>query len=300
MDALNVHQDGCYVDATFGRGGHARLILDRLGPQGRLIAIDADPEAITYGQRQFADCPQLSLVQGNFRDLAALVAAEGRESVDGILMDLGVSSPQLDDSSRGFSFMREGPLDMRLNPHAGKPAAVWLADRTEQDLAQVLKEFGEERFARRIAKAIVMARRRSPLRTTTDLATVIASAVPAAAARNSKIHPATRSFQAIRIAVNGELDALEDALEQAIEVLAPGGRLVVISFHSLEDRRVKHTLRAASMPPPASRRRPDTKTFVPKLRSIGKPRVPDAEECAANPRARSARMRVAERHGGQA
>lgn len=298
VDALNVHEDGCYVDATFGRGGHSRAILERLGPNGRLIAIDADPDAVAYGRKYFSEFPQFCLVQGNFRDLGALLAAVSEEGVDGILMDLGVSSPQLDDAARGFSFLREGPLDMRMNPHSGKPAAVWLAEVSEQDLVRVLKAHGEERFARRIARAIIRARMHAPVRTTTELASIIESAVPAAAARNARVHPATRSFQAIRIAVNGELEALESALHQAIDALAEGGRLVVISFHSLEDRRVKRAMRAAASPPPASRRRPAGPGFTPCLRCIGKPQTPSAEECAANPRARSARMRVAERLGG--
>ncbi|MDT8438239.1 MAG: 16S rRNA (cytosine(1402)-N(4))-methyltransferase RsmH [Wenzhouxiangellaceae bacterium] len=301
VDALNVRENGCYVDATFGRGGHARAILDRLGPDGRLLAMDADPEAVAFGRERFGDWPQFRLLHCNFRELAAVLESEGLTGrVDGILMDLGVSSPQLDDPARGFSFQRSGPLDMRLNPETGQPASVWLEAVAEQELARVLREFGEERFARRIARAIVIARMRAPLRTTAELAAVIEAAVPVAAARSARIHPATRSFQAIRIAINGELEGLELALAQAVEVLAPGGRLVVISFHSLEDRLVKQAIRAASEPPPASRRRPQAETFVPRLRRVGRPITPGPAECAANPRARSARMRVAERPGGPA
>lgn len=295
MDALNVHENGTYVDATFGRGGHARLILDRLGPGGALIALDADPEAIAHGRARFTD-DRLTLVHCNFRELGEAVRARvpsGR--VDGILMDLGVSSPQLDAPGRGFSFREDGPLDMRMNPEAGVSAAAWLADVAEDDLATVIATLGEERFARRIARAIVAERNREPIRTTGRLADVVTAAVPARAARSERIHPATRTFQAIRIAVNAELDALDDALDAAIDALSPGGRLVVISFHSLEDRRVKRAIRAASTPPPASRRAPAAPDFRPRLKALGKLRRPDADECRANPRARSARMRVAER-----
>lgn len=295
MDALNVRENGTYVDATFGRGGHARLVLDRLGPGGALIALDADPDAIAHGRARFPD-DRLTLVHCNFRELGEAVGARvpsGR--VDGILMDLGVSSPQLDAPDRGFSFRDDGPLDMRMNPEAGVSAADWLAEVGEADLATVIATLGEERFARRIARAIVAERHREPILTTGRLAAVVSAAVPAAAARSDRIHPATRTFQAIRIAVNAELEALEEALNAAIDALAPGGRLVVISFHSLEDRRVKQAIRAASTPPPASRRAPAPPAFRPRLKAVGKLQRPGDAECEANPRARSARMRVAER-----
>ncbi len=296
MNALKVRENGVYLDATFGRGGHARRILERLGPQGLLIALDADPEAIAAGQREFGDEPRLRLVRCNFRALGS-VAAEQRpgSGVDGILMDLGVSSPQLDSPERGFSFRHDGPLDMRLDPESGVSAAKWLAEVSETELVEVLFRLGEERFARRIARAILAAREQTPIQTTAALAAIVEQAVPARAAHASRIHPATRTFQAIRIAINQELEALEEALQAAIEALVPGGRLVVISFHSLEDRRVKQALRAASQPPPASRRMPGVPAFSPRLKTVGKLVRPTESEAAANPRARSARMRVAER-----
>ena len=299
VDALNLREDGIYLDATFGRGGHTRRILERLGPSGRLIAMDVDPEAIAHGQQVFEGEQRLLLVRRNFRELGAVVrefAPSGQ--VDGILMDLGVSSPQLDTAERGFSFRADGPLDMRMDPEHGESAAEWLARVDESLLAEVLREFGEERFARRIAHAIVVARAERPITTTAELAALVESAVPAAARRAERIHPATRSFQAIRIAVNDELGALDEALADAIDALAPGGRLVVISFHSLEDRRVKQAIRAAEQAPPASRRAPAAPSFRPRLRSIGKLVRPEERESDANPRARSARMRVAERLSG--
>jgi len=296
VDALNVRDNGSYLDATFGRGGHARRILDRLGPKGLLIALDADPEAIAFGQRAFGGEPRLRLVRCNFRELDSVVAELGPDSgVDGILMDLGVSSPQLDSPGRGFSFRHDGPLDMRLDPDAGVPASEWLAGVAEGELTEVLATLGEERFARRIARAIVAARDRAPIRSTAALAAIVEAAVPAKAAHASRVHPATRTFQAIRIAVNAELEALEQGLQSAIGALAPGGRLVVISFHSLEDRRVKQALREASQAPPASRRMPGPPAFRPRMKLVGRLVRPAAAEQAGNPRARSARMRVAER-----
>jgi len=306
VDALQVRENGSYLDATFGRGGHARRILERLGAHGLLIALDADPEAIAAGEREFDDDPRLRLVRCNFRALGAVAAELGPDSgIDGILMDLGVSSPQLDSAERGFSFRHDGPLDMRLDPESGVSAADWLAEVGEAELVEVLSELGEERFARRIARAILGARERTPIRTTAALAAIIEQAVPARAAHASRLHPATRTFQAIRIAINEELEALDEALHAALEALAPGGRLVVISFHSLEDRRVKQALRAASQPPPASRRMPGVPAFRPRLKTVGKLVRPTESEAAANPRARSARMRVAERltatgQGGEA
>jgi 16S rRNA (cytosine1402-N4)-methyltransferase len=295
VDALNVRENGIYVDATFGRGGHARAIVDRLGPRGKLLALDADPDAVAHGRTLFGADARVTLLHCNFRELAAAVHAHAGAAVDGVLMDLGVSSPQLDDPARGFGFRDSGPLDMRMNPQAGRSAAEWLADVDERDLAEVIARFGEERFARRIARAIVRAREQGPVDTTAKLAAVVESAVPAGARHASRIHPATRTFQAIRIAVNAELDALERALAAAIDVLAPGGRLVVISFHSLEDRRVKRAIRDASTPPPASRRAPAAPRFRARLKRVGGLVRPSEAEAAANPRARSARMRVAER-----
>jgi 16S rRNA (cytosine1402-N4)-methyltransferase len=295
VDALNVRDNGIYVDATFGRGGHASAIAERLGPSGRLLAIDADPEAVEHGRARFGDDARVRLVQANFRDLITTVRDHVDGRVDGVLMDLGVSSPQLDSPERGFSFRADGPLDMRMDPSAGPSAADWLADIEADELSRVIATFGEERFARRIARAIVAERDRAPIRTTGRLADIVRDAIPAAAARSSRIDPATRTFQALRIAVNAEIDALDEALAGAIDVLAPGGRLAVISFHSLEDRRVKRAIREASTPPPASRRAPAPVRFRPRLKRIGGLVRPSEAEAAANPRARSARMRVAER-----
>lgn len=293
MEALNVRENGVYMDATFGRGGHARLILARLGPAGRLIALDADPEAIAHGRATLAGDARLELVHCNFRELGKVTGERAPDGLDGILLDLGVSSPQLDDARRGFSFQADGPLDMRMDPSTGASAADWLAEVDERKLADVLYQFGDERHARRIARAIVRAREIEPIRTTARLAEVVVGAVPGASA--ARIHPATRTFQAIRIALNDELGALDAALEAAVPALAPGGRLVVISFHSLEDRRVKRAIRAASQPPPASRRRPVTGNFRPLLAEVGKLVRPGEGETGTNPRARSARMRVAEK-----
>lgn len=295
MNALNVRENGIYVDATFGRGGHSRRILEQLGSSGQLIAIDLDPEAIEAGRTMFGGDPRVSFVQRNFGELDSFgreFDLEGR--VDGLLLDVGVSSPQLDDPERGFSFRADGPLDMRMNPDVGQPASAWLADVSEPDLVDILFRYGEERQARRIARAIVRARETAPIERTAQLAGIVAEAVPGAAARE-RIHPATRTFQAIRIVVNGELDALAHAMDAAIGLLAPGGRLAVISFHSLEDRIVKQSIRRHSEAPPVSRRMPLPPDFQPRLRRVGKLIRADAEEQHANPRSRSARLRVAER-----
>ncbi len=304
MDALNVMENGTYVDATFGRGGHSGRILERLGVGGRLVAIDLDPEALAVGRERFAGDDRVRFVQSSFGDLARIAAEldlDGR--VDGLLMDLGVSSPQIDDAERGFSFREDGPLDMRMNPDAGRSAAEWLAEVDETELVRVLFEYGEERHSRRIARAIVEARQETPIVRTVQLAEIIRTAVPAGAAARDRIDPATRSFQAIRIAVNGELDAIERALDAAIDLLADGGRLAVISFHSLEDRIVKRFIREHARPPAASRRMPAAPSFQPRLREIGKLVRPGEDEQRCNPRARSARMRIAERasraHSGE-
>jgi 16S rRNA (cytosine1402-N4)-methyltransferase len=298
VEALNVTEDGTYVDATFGRGGHSARILERLGPDGRLIAIDLDPEALAVGRDRFGADARVQFVQSSFGELGELAGRLGlNRNVDGLLMDLGVSSPQLDDAGRGFSFREDGPLDMRMNPDAGESAAEWLARVDEAELTDVLFRFGEERHARRIARAIVQARAEAPITRTQQLADLIRGAVPKGAAARDRIDPATRSFQAIRIAVNGELEAIERALAAALDVLAAGGRLAVISFHSLEDRIVKRFIREQARPPAASRRMPAV-PFRPRLREVGKLIRPDAAEQQANPRARSARMRVAERLAG--
>ncbi len=294
LEALAVKPAGRYLDATFGRGGHAAAILARLGTAGRLLVMDQDPEAVASARERFGDDPRVVIVHANFARLEAVVAAQGWcGCLDGILLDLGVSSPQLDDPHRGFSFRHDGPLDMRMDTTAGESAAQWLARATEREIARVLREYGEERHARRIARAIVAARREAPIRTTARLAEVVAAAHPAWEAGR---HPATRSFQALRIHVNRELEVLPEALVQAVRVLAPGGRLAVISFHSLEDRIVKRYLRRCArgeaLPRgiPARESRRDLT-----LRLLGRARRPAAAEVAANPRARSAVLRVAER-----
>jgi 16S rRNA (cytosine1402-N4)-methyltransferase len=280
LAGLGLRAGGTYVDATFGRGGHSRAILDRLAGSGALHALDQDPQAVAHARAAFAGDTNFSIHHRNFAALATLADELGiRGRIDGVLMDLGVSSPQLDEAARGFSFSKDGPLDMRMNPQAGESAAAWLARADEAEIADVLWRFGDERNSRRIARRIVETRAQTPIVTTAQLAALIA-AVPGPRSRH--IHPATRSFQAIRIHINRELDALQTALDAAIEVLAPGGRLVVISFHSLEDRMVKRRLRDA------------TRTEPPQLRLHGK-RFPSDAECAANPRARSAVLRIAER-----
>ncbi len=294
LAALNIEPAGCYVDGTFGRGGHSAAILESLNAAGKLLALDKDPEAIEAANRYFAEDPRFVIRQDSFAAMKQHVAAlDWTGRVDGILLDLGVSSPQLDDAERGFSFQKEGPLDMRMNPQQGQSAAEWLASAREQDLVKVLKEYGEERFARRIARAIVQAGKAKPIVTTKQLAEIVAQANPA---WEKGKDPATRSFQAIRIYINRELDDLEQVLEQATEILKPGGRLVVISFHSLEDRRVKRFMRDAArgdnFPPDL----PVTQAQLnPSLRLLGKAVRAGKAELEQNPRARSAIMRVAER-----
>ncbi len=294
LDALRVKPEGIYIDATFGRGGHAAALLEKLGPEGRLLAFDKDPEALAWASRRFAGEERLLMRAGSFGKLASEVDALGwRGRVDGILLDLGVSSPQLDDAARGFSFRQAGPLDMRMNPEAGPSAADWLAEASEQEIADVLWKYGEERFSRRIARAIVNTREETPIVTTLQLAELIASAAPR---RDRHKHPATRSFQAIRIFINRELEDLEAVLPQAVDALAPGGRLAVISFHSLEDRIVKRFIRDEFRGPELP---PDLPVmpahYAPRLKPVGKQIRAGDEEIAANPRARSAVLRVAER-----
>jgi 16S rRNA (cytosine1402-N4)-methyltransferase len=294
LAGLAIRPDGCYCDATFGRGGHTAAILDALGPHGRVVAIDRDPDAIRAGRRHFEGESRLTLVRGSFGPLEERVRTAGLEGeLDGVLLDLGVSSPQLDEARRGFSFMQDGPLDMRMDNEAGQSAAQWLAKAGEREIADVLRELGEERFARRIARAIVSARTVAPITSTGRLAELIAAAVPT---REPGKHPATRSFQAIRIHVNRELEQLETALPQAVRLLAPGGRLCVISFHSLEDRIVKRFIRREEQGDPVYAGLPNVPPHArPRMKRVGGAIVAGDAEVAANPRARSAVLRVAER-----
>jgi len=294
LAALKIDPAGRYVDGTFGRGGHSAAILERLDEDGRLLALDKDPAAIEVANQRFAKDKRFLIRQDSFAMMNRHVAALGwMNQVDGILLDLGVSSPQLDDASRGFSFQKDGPLDMRMNPEQGQSAAEWLAEAREQDIAAVLKEYGEERFARRIARAIVQARGEKSISTTKQLAEIVAAANPAWERGKD---PATRSFQAIRIYINRELDDLEQVLEQVFEILRPGGRLVVISFHSLEDRRVKRFMRDAARGDDFPPDLPVTQAQLkPRLRLVGRAVRAGEAELEQNPRARSAVMRVAER-----
>jgi len=292
VEALRIKADGVYVDGTFGRGGHSRAILARLGSSGKLIALDRDDMAIAAAM-QIAD-PRLAAVHAQFGALREVIRRAGVAHVDGVLLDLGMSSPQLDAAERGFSFRFDGPLDMRMDTSRGQTAAQWLEQSSEQEIREVIKRYGEERFAKQIARAIVAARSRGPVDRTRQLAEIVAKAVPA---REPHQDPATRTFQAIRIHVNQELEELALMLPQCLEVLNGGGRLVVISFHSLEDRIVKQFMRTHSQPGALPARLPVRAHELPKprLRLIGKPVFPSRVEIAANPRARSAVMRVAER-----
>jgi 16S rRNA (cytosine1402-N4)-methyltransferase len=301
IGALAITADGHYVDATYGRGGHSAEILARVGGQGRLLALDKDPEAVAAGRQRFGPDPRFAIAHAGFEDFAAVVPPWlGEATLNGVLFDLGVSSPQVDEPGRGFSFSHDGPLDMRMDTTSGRSAAEWLADVSEVELAHVLRVYGEEPRAKAIAAAIVRARARAPIETTGQLADVVAAAAGRAKRRT---HPATRTFQALRIVVNRELAALEKGLAEAAALLAPNGRLAVISFHSLEDRIVKRFFaresrgdpRYAGLPhmPPEAR---------PTLRLCGRLIRPSEEEIARNPRARSARLRVAEKlpQGGAA
>lgn len=293
--ALAVRPDGFYVDGTFGRGGHAEAIRQRLGPDGRLWLIDQDPAAIAQARAAFGNDDRCLIHHGSFTELRALAERQGVAGrIDGLLLDLGVSSPQLDEAARGFSFLRDGPLDMRMDSSRGIAAADWLASADAGEIGRVLKEYGEERFARRIAQAIVDRREQgSPVATTGELAELIAAAVPT---RERGKHPATRSFQAIRIFLNGELEALSQILEDACGLLAPRGRLAVISFHSLEDRMVKRFMRAKSSTGHVPSELPVIPDALkPIFKLVGKPVRASEAEVAANPRARSAVLRVAER-----
>jgi 16S rRNA (cytosine1402-N4)-methyltransferase len=289
--ALAVQPGGSYVDGTFGRGGHSRRILGQLGPQGRLIALDRDPQAVAAA-REIRDA-RFSIVHTAFSALAQALDAQGVAQVQGMLFDLGVSSPQLDDAARGFSFRSDGPLDMRMDPTQGVSAADWLATASEAQLREVIGGYGEERFAKQVAAAIVAARRSAPIRTTRQLADLVGAAVRT---REPGQDPATRTFQALRILVNRELEEVSLMLPQAVERLAPGGRLAVIAFHSLEDRIVKRFLLSCARPM-LPRDLPVRASEMPQalLTIVGKPMRSSAAEAAANPRARSAVLRVAER-----
>jgi len=290
LAGLNVRNDGTYLDGTFGRGGHARALLARLGPDARLLLMDRDPAAVAVARAEFGGDPRVAIRHGSFADLTEWDAARG--GLDGVLLDLGVSSPQLDDAARGFSFQSDAPLDMRMDPTHGESAARFLAHANEGKIAEVLWQFGEERHSRRIAKVIVERRRETPIERTGELAELIAQTI---GRREPGKHPATRSFQALRIAVNGELDALERGLQGALARLRPGGRLVVISFHSLEDRIVKRFVRAESQQAPTRHGLPPPAPAVLRLKPVGGAQFPGATETALNPRARSAVLRVAER-----
>ncbi|WP_284690674.1 16S rRNA (cytosine(1402)-N(4))-methyltransferase RsmH [Agrilutibacter terrestris] len=290
LEALRVTAEGTYLDGTFGRGGHARGVLQQLGPGGRLLVMDKDPEAIAVAEREFGTDARVAIFRGSFAQLAQWDATAG--GLDGVLLDLGVSSPQLDVAERGFSFGKDGPLDMRMDPESGESAAQWLAHAAEKEIADVLWTYGEERQSRRIARTIVARRAEQPLLRTAQLADLIASVMPRG---EQKIHPATRSFQAIRIFINRELADLEDGLDAAFDRLKPGGRLAVISFHSLEDRIVKQFIARHAKAPPANRRMPVEIAFTPTLRAIGDAQKADPAETATNPRARSAVLRVAEK-----
>jgi 16S rRNA (cytosine1402-N4)-methyltransferase len=292
--ALKIRPGGFYIDTTFGRGGHSRAILEHLNERGRLLALDQDPQAVDCGRKSFEGEARIEIVHCNFSQVASVVAERGMDNrVEGILMDLGVSSPQLDDAARGFSFLRAGPLDMRMNTEQGESAMHWLARVELNELMLVLKKYGEEKSARRIALAIIEARKSQDITDTAQLAEIIVRAVPGYEKHN---HPATRSFQAIRIFINKELQMLEQGLRAAVSVLAIGGRLAVISFHSLEDRIVKRFMRDMASEPrlPAGLPVMSHPNAVP-YRLAGKSCVATAEEIKNNPRARSARLRVLER-----
>lgn len=296
LAALQIRRDGVYLDATLGRAGHAQAIAGQLGDGGRLIAIDRDPRAVELGKEMFAGDKRVQIIHGEFRRMRQLLNEfTETNKIDGILMDLGVSSPQLDQAARGFSFMRDGELDMRMDTTQGESAAQWLARVDEADLVNVLFSLGEEKFARRIAKAIVLERDQSPILSTLQLASIIEQSVPK---KDKYKHPATRTFQAIRIYINQELEQIAEALPQAVELLNEGGRLAVISFHSLEDRLVKRFIRKHATPNLPPRRIPVADSaYRTALKAVGRAIKPSGEELTSNPRARSSVLRVAERTG---
>jgi len=296
VEALLVDDCGSYIDGTFGRGGHSRAILERLGDAGRLIGVDRDPAAVVAGRQLAESDSRFTMHRGSFGELGDIARDHQlKGEVSGILLDLGVSSPQLDDPERGFSFLHDGPLDMRMDPDSSPSAADWVNSAKENEIARVLRDYGEERYANRIARAIVAARKTQPITRTASLAEIVKAANPA---WERDKHPATRAFQGIRIFVNQELDALRAALQDAVQVLRLGGRLVVISFHSLEDKIVKNFMSLQTKGDNFPRALPIRHSELhPTLKTIGKPVRPDADEVSGNPRARSAIMRVAERIG---
>ncbi len=298
VDALAVSEDGIYVDGTFGRGGHSRLILSRLGSQGRLIVFDKDPQAIEAAQKLAEQDGRVTVVHDGFSSFQTTLDKLGIEEIDGALFDLGISSPQIDDGARGFSFRFDAPLDMRMDPTRGMSAADWIATASEQDLHEVIKNYGEERFSRQIARAIVAQRTESPIDTTRKLAQLVAQNVRT---RERGQDPATRTFQAVRIFINRELEEVEAVLPQVMGRLKEGGRLAVIAFHSLEDRIVKQFVKKYSQHPPLPRWAAvkEADLPLPPLKAVGKAIKPGVEETASNPRARSAVLRVAERTGGE-
>ena len=298
VDALAVREDGIYVDGTFGRGGHSRLILSRLGSQGRLIVFDKDPQAIEAAQKLAEQDGRVTVVHDGFSSFQTTLDKLGIEEIDGALFDLGISSPQIDDGARGFSFRFDAPLDMRMDPTRGMSAAEWIATASEQDLHEVIKNYGEERFSRQIARAIVAQRTESLIDTTRKLAQLVAQNVRT---RERGQDPATRTFQAVRIFINRELEEVEAVLPQVMGRLKQGGRLAVIAFHSLEDRIVKQFVKKYSQHPPLPRWAAvkEADLPLPPLRAVGKAIKPGVEETASNPRARSAVLRVAERTGGE-
>lgn len=293
LNGLAIKAEGVYIDATFGRGGHSQAILDKLGKKGRLIAFDKDPEAVAYAKDKFGHDARFFIEHSSFDHLSdTLKKYNLLGKVDGILLDLGVSSPQIDEPKRGFSFMREGPLDMRMDLTQAQDASQWIHQAQAQEMEQVLRQFGEERFARRIVKAIVANRQIKPIQTTTELADIIAKVVP----RERHKHPATRTFQAIRIYINQELTQLTACLQQSLNLLNVGGRLVVISFHSLEDRLVKQFIRQWSQSYQESGHLLVLpKKIKPLLAKVGRAIKPDSTEVVTNPRARSAILRIAEK-----
>jgi len=299
VEALAIKSDGIYVDGTFGRGGHSRLILSKLGERGRLIAFDKDPVAVLAGEA--IEDQRFCIRHGSFSRMRQMLQEMSVVRIDGVLLDLGVSSPQLDEISRGFSFRAEGPLDMRMDTSDGQTAAEWLAAVTEDELCKVIKEYGEERFARQIARAVVVARTRQPIVTTLQFAEIVSTVVRACQRQRENMrHPATRTFQAIRIHLNQELEELSLAMPQCVALLNPGGRMVVISFHSLEDRLVKRFMRMAAnadeLPRGVPLQEKDVRRFSRQtLKLIGRAVRPGEGEVMENPRARSAVMRVAER-----
>jgi 16S rRNA (cytosine1402-N4)-methyltransferase len=294
LEALAIKPNGIYVDGTFGRGGHSLAILQRLGPEGRLLALDKDPESVAAGKTGPFRDPRFCIVHGSFTVLEKAVQDRGwHGKVNGVLLDLGVSSPQVDDAKRGFSFVKDGPLDMRMNPGQGMDAATWINQASETEIRQVIFEFGEERFAKRIARFIVNAREQTPITRTAQLSEIVRQAVPK---WEPKKHPATRTFQAIRIFINRELDELQNCLPQCVDVMATGGRLCVISFHSLEDRIVKQFIQRESHGEQLPRDLPvKAAELSHRLKKVGALIKPSKTEITTNPRARSACLRIAEK-----